>query len=273
MLHGFANSGAWWLPWALPLSRHFQIHLPDLPGHGEAVDASPPGADPFAEIADEIEAYIAAQRLSEVRLVGFSFGAYLGQYLLTHRPGLPIHSFLNIEHPPWTLVAVDFPCGMSRDVLAEFAQVVHLVNDDAQLPLMKVGELPKLVADAYLTTIVRIAEKSLSNQAATWLLEQVMGTGPVRRWILQMVGWPWGYRIIRAYHEGTYDLRAKLSSIKVPVWAVGTREASLFAGDPLPYLGQRIPNFQPHYFEGASHAFLYRHPLQFHDLLEKFLNS
>lgn len=78
LLHGGYGSWTHWVRNVLPLSRHFRVLAPDLPGLGES--ATPPEpwtADGLAAIvARGIEQLVPAGE--ELRLAGFSFGGVIG---------------------------------------------------------------------------------------------------------------------------------------------------------------------------------------------------
>lgn len=81
MLHGFRRCGLTFLPQMAPLSRHFRLIIPDLPGHGE----SPPGRT-LLKISDmlvAIDAIYGQLRIREASLLGHSMGGVVaGRFAL-----------------------------------------------------------------------------------------------------------------------------------------------------------------------------------------------
>jgi len=101
LLHGFRRCGLTFLPQLEPLSRHFRLLIPDLPGHGE----SRPGKKSVA-ISDMLAAIDAVYRrfhLRQADLMGHSMGGVVaGKYALAHPSR--VRSLIFLESLP--LVAV-----------------------------------------------------------------------------------------------------------------------------------------------------------------------
>ena len=75
MIHGLGSSRAAWDPIAPILSRHRELILLDLPGHGASRLERDSGT--FDGLADSVERWIVAQKLTGVAMVGSSMGARL----------------------------------------------------------------------------------------------------------------------------------------------------------------------------------------------------
>ena len=75
MIHGLGSSRATWSPILPALSRHRELVLVDLPGHGETPAEEESGT--FAGLARSVREFVAAQGLNGVDMVGSSLGGRL----------------------------------------------------------------------------------------------------------------------------------------------------------------------------------------------------
>lgn len=83
LIHGLGSSRAAWTP-ILPLLRHRELILVDLPGHGASAAQADSGT--FRGLAQSMDHWLAAEGLYGVPMVGSSMGARL--VLELHRRGL-----------------------------------------------------------------------------------------------------------------------------------------------------------------------------------------
>jgi len=84
LLHGGYGSWTHWIRNVLPLSRHFTVAAPDLPGLGEsATPPEPHTAEGLARIvADGLDIVFGAQ--GGLHIAGLSFGGVLGGHVAAH---------------------------------------------------------------------------------------------------------------------------------------------------------------------------------------------
>jgi pimeloyl-ACP methyl ester carboxylesterase len=79
MLHGWGSSAELMRPAAAGLDGQFRIHNVDLPGHGRT--PPPPEAWGVPEFAELVEAYLAAQDLSRIPVIGHSNGGRIALFM------------------------------------------------------------------------------------------------------------------------------------------------------------------------------------------------
>ncbi|GAA4460355.1 alpha/beta hydrolase [Nemorincola caseinilytica] len=82
LLHGAIGSSSQLMPLADALSATYDVHVPDLPGHGGRAFADAPFS--MQLFAQSVLAYMDEKGLSKVSIFGYSMGGYVGMYLARH---------------------------------------------------------------------------------------------------------------------------------------------------------------------------------------------
>lgn len=86
ILHGAIGSSRQLRTLADKLTRHYDVHLFDLPGHGGKELPAEPFSISF--FANAVLGYIHANKLRDLTIFGFSMGGYIGLQLARRHPGL-----------------------------------------------------------------------------------------------------------------------------------------------------------------------------------------
>lgn len=86
LLHGIGVSGAYFLPFAEVLARHFDVRVLDLPGYGET--PRPDHALSPTELADVAAKYLEKVEVRSATIVGQSMGCQTAARLALHHPSL-----------------------------------------------------------------------------------------------------------------------------------------------------------------------------------------
>jgi 2-hydroxy-6-oxonona-2,4-dienedioate hydrolase len=85
LVHGLGVSGRYFLPLAERLARHFAVHIPELPGHGDS--SRPDHALDVPALADVLEAWLEAAGLpDQLVIVANSMGCQVAAALCVLRP-------------------------------------------------------------------------------------------------------------------------------------------------------------------------------------------
>jgi pimeloyl-ACP methyl ester carboxylesterase len=90
-VHGYGGSCIAFLPAFDYLRKSFNVHAPDLPGFGRSSGPFPKAAGALENldyICDFLHGYLQEHTISEVHLVGHSFGAYICVHFATRYPDL-----------------------------------------------------------------------------------------------------------------------------------------------------------------------------------------
>ena len=84
LIHGYGVSSTYWLPAAARLSRHADVYVPELPGHGLSDHARRPLTVP--ELAESLLSWIGRQDLPDPVLVGHSLGCQIAAEAAVRSP-------------------------------------------------------------------------------------------------------------------------------------------------------------------------------------------
>lgn len=85
LLHGALGSSAQFESLKENLSAQYELHLPDLPGHGGTGLQHPFSIQSFAHY---LEGYVGQYKLEGASVFGYSMGGYVAMYLAKRRPEL-----------------------------------------------------------------------------------------------------------------------------------------------------------------------------------------
>jgi pimeloyl-ACP methyl ester carboxylesterase len=87
LLHGAIGNRSQLQPLQQCLSKYYDVHVLNFPGHGNAVATA---AFSIPSFADHVKNYIEEQALEQVSIFGYSMGGYVALYLAAHFPGLVV---------------------------------------------------------------------------------------------------------------------------------------------------------------------------------------
>lgn len=119
LLHGWAMHGGIFAPLVAPLSRHFELHLVDLPGHGHS-RGSTLSIDPAACAAALV------QQLPRAPWLGWSLGGLVAMHAALADQS-PVTGLIAVAASPRFVAARDWPHGVDASVFARFGD--GLAND------------------------------------------------------------------------------------------------------------------------------------------------
>jgi pimeloyl-ACP methyl ester carboxylesterase len=126
LLHGALGAASQFAPWLPLLESHFEVHTLDFEGHG----AQPFAARPFAiaHFAENLEAFLAQNGLTQVHVFGYSMGGYVAVYLARRKPELFRKIFTFATKLDWS------PEGAAREVrLLDIDTILSKVPKFAQM--------------------------------------------------------------------------------------------------------------------------------------------
>ncbi|KAB2968617.1 alpha/beta fold hydrolase [Zoogloea sp.] len=158
LLHGWGLSASVWKPLLGHLHPQRPVHVPDLPGHG---DASPAG-ETLASWADALLPALPDNCV----LVGWSLGAHLALHLAHHRPDRIARLVLIGASPRFTACG-DWPHGLPDTSLAEFRAQFDSAPEATQrrfIALQSIGDQARKAVAAALTDSLTPADAA--HQAA-----------------------------------------------------------------------------------------------------------
>ena len=115
LLHGWALHGGVWGPWLDDLERVARLHIVDLPGHG--MSAWREDIHGLGELARAVLEGVPAGSV----VLGWSLGGMVALELAHQYPGR-LAALVLVASTPKFVASEDWPHGMGRDVLDDFAQ-------------------------------------------------------------------------------------------------------------------------------------------------------
>jgi pimeloyl-ACP methyl ester carboxylesterase len=165
VLHGWAHSIQVVKPFAELLSDDFEVHLLDLPGHGKT--SAPAEVWAMEDFARCVKGYLDDQGISQVTMIGHSFGGKTSMKLASMYPEL-IQSLVLINSsgiPPIR------PVGKRVKIflISKLRSLVKLVDKSFNLSLFRSWFVPKFASPDYLNagpmlkTFVRTVNEDLSE--------------------------------------------------------------------------------------------------------------
>ncbi len=114
MLHGWALHSGIWAGMQEPLSRHFRLHLLDLPGHGQSVAGD-------SQTFDAWVSEIAAMLPERAAVCGWSLGGQIALELAVREPRR-VERVILVSTTPSFITRGDWTLGIEPGVLEQFAK-------------------------------------------------------------------------------------------------------------------------------------------------------
>ena len=232
LIHGWGLGRAAWQPVIGPLSAHYELHLVDLPGYGEA----PPDTRGFAEIARSI-----AERLPRGSILcGWSLGAMLALEA-AHQCAERIAALILVGATPCFVQRKDWPHGQPETLLGMFTAALRSNPRDT---------LQRFVAllnqgDTQARTNTRKQQQSLPVENL-----------PDNDSLLQGLEW------LRKT-----ELHARAATVSIPTLLIHGEHDPLMPLSAAQWLAEHLPEAQLEVFKAAAHAPFLSDPERFAELL------
>jgi len=119
MLHGWGMHGGIWESTAVRLAESFEVHVVDLPGHGES---NSPDSFTLDNVVDQLSARFGQQ----VTVIGWSLGGIIAQRWAVREPQ-NIKRLVLVATTPSFAQHDDWDSGMSQEMLTQFS--IELENN------------------------------------------------------------------------------------------------------------------------------------------------
>ena len=237
LLHGFSADKSIWLRFARQLRRHYQLLIPDLPGHGETPFAA--DADhSMPRQAERLALLLATLHLSQVHLIGNSMGGFLATVFASRYPEQVLS------------LALQDPAGLSSATPSQLEQQVRQ------------GLNPFLQLD--FADFTRFYALSMARPP---YIPQLMLKGIACRYQRQRA-------LLAAIFADFFDARltaAELAQIKVPVLLCWGEEDQLIDISAAALWQQQLPQLQLQVFAGIGHLPMLEIPKQSAAIYREFL--
>lgn len=236
LLHGWGMHAGIWRPIVELLATQFRLHLIDLPGHGSSAPLESFTLDTVCDALIQVVP-------ERAHWLGWSLGGLLALEFAARNPQRVERLILMASNPRF-VVTDDWPHGMARTVLEEFARDLLL---DHQATLNRfLGLVARGSAD---TTVLRELRRAVSA-APPPTASALRG----------------GLAILR-----DVDLRSRLDAVSMPLlWLAGARD-TLVPIAALRRVHEQYPHMQLQEIPQAGHAPFMSHPQETVAMITEFL--
>ncbi len=150
LLHGFAESSQGWIPFIEDFSKHFQLIIPDLRGHGRSTNPNPTEIFSIRQAAQDVLALLDHLDITEFKTIGLSLGAVTSLHMSVLQPERVDAQVLvgGTTHFPEECrnIMRNMPVEMYPEAAWEYYRKIHK-NGDEQIRLL-LSQFSKF-ADSY----------------------------------------------------------------------------------------------------------------------------
>lgn len=239
MLHGWGLHGGLFRQVLEPLSRHFRLHLVDLPGHGRSGMLE--GEYTLSNIARQISENVPG----DATWLGWSLGGRIA--LQAAADGHAIDKLLLVGATPCFVQQADWPHAMPE---RELLQLAESLKSDYRQTLQR-----------FLAVQSRGSERGREELRA--LRGELFGHGEPNKDALAG-----GLEILRCV-----DLRPLLSKIQQPTLVLHGQRDTLAPLAAAEYSVSQLPHGELRVVKGAGHAPFISHPEEFVTAIKEFLHG
>ncbi|MGI9464561.1 MAG: alpha/beta fold hydrolase [Aestuariivirgaceae bacterium] len=237
-LHGIGGSADTWQPQVAHFQGRFEVLAWNAPGHG----GTPPlDKVSVANLAGRLAEDIDRAGLEKTVVVGHSFGGMVAQQFVRDYPGKVAGLVLSA-----TSAAFGSPDG---DFQKQFvADRTRPLDEGKSMAQMASQVMPKLLG-------------SNAGQAAIDIARNAMSTVPEQT-----------YRATVALLT-TFDLRADLANIAVPVLVIAGEQDRMTPPQMMERMALRIPGARFELMKDTGHLAPMEKPIEFNSLVESFVGE
>lgn len=265
LIHGLTASSLFFRKQIPELSKHFQVVVPDLRGHGLSEVSNDHLT--MARLAADLKQLLAQLNLSKVTLIGWSMGAQvIFEYIKSYTCQV-IDKIVIIDMTPKLMKSADWNCGLTGVFSRKPGDFGH--EDNLFLLSVMLNDW-----EAYSRVVAqRILNKSLYNEkmefnAAAdfkgkddlpWLYEEARKN---KAWVIA------AFWIAMAGQ----DYRPVLKEITAPCLLTYGAESNYYPPENCDYMQKQLPDARILRFEGCGHALHIQDPELFNRAVINFLN-
>ncbi|HSI37566.1 MAG TPA: pimeloyl-ACP methyl ester esterase BioH [Methylotenera sp.] len=237
LLHGWGMHGAVWQPIVKRLSKHFTLHLVDLPGMGLSRPIEPFHLHAVAE-------KVAEMLPANADIVGWSLGGQVAMRIALDRPDM-VRRLVLVGATPSFVNKDDWQVGISPEIFRNFADNV---NADYHNTMTQFLTLQCMGSKDARSTVKLLRSKFAERPVpTTQTLQKALNI------LLET------------------DLRAEVANLRKPTLLVHGDRDTLAPVQAAHWMMQNLPHGYLRVMAGASHAPFLSHQEQFIDAVIQFL--
>jgi pimeloyl-[acyl-carrier protein] methyl ester esterase len=219
LIHGWGLNGAVWDSLAARLANSYELHIVDLPGHGQSTHVH---ADTLEAVADCV-----AQASDCTNLAGWSLGGQVAMSIALRHPAV-VRKLVLIGSTPKFVASEDWANGKPLAVLDQFAQ--ELATNYA--PTIRRFLALQTLQAPHARAIIAALQRAVTARGAPDTMALMAGLDLLR----------------------SNDLRAVASTIAAPTLILQGARDALTAAHAAAWLADAIPHATLRLFDDAAHA-------------------
>lgn len=277
MLHAFGMDARQFLPFILPLTKHYTFYLPHFRGFGLAAGLTLPRFDfieQYATDTKQVIDYITTKTgVNKIAIAGISMGA-LVMWAYFQRFGTnTVSRYLNIDQAPIIHNQPDWQGGVFGARQAElFAQFETLIHDaEPYLPTYEFRHLPYRLKTGLLAMERDFSLLSVSRQHSQLLVKALGYQATHKIALMEHVTWQHKLRCLSAYIKLPYDYRQVLTTVDIPTTLLIGGRSQLYDPKWQQRLAPMLPYVTTRILPKSGHAVPMDAPIGFYRVLKEFL--
>lgn len=247
MLHGFTGTWRTWMGLIPTLSRHYQVIIPDLLGHGDTTAPPDPDRYRIEYAAADLITLLDTLKLEQVALLGYSMGGRLALYTATHYPERI--AALSLE-------------SASPGLRTRQEQIARQQHDNALADRIEQDGIVAFVEEWEALALWQSQQHTLSEAARQQLRQERLGQRPIGL-----------ANSLRGMGTGTQpSLWHQLPNLNIPVQLIVGELDSKFV-EINHSMSAMLPQAQLEIIPGVGHAVHLENTPIFHQHIDHFLNK
>ena len=280
LLHAFGMDAREFFPFILPLCQRYQFYLPHFRGFGLASDIKLTQFDFIEQYVGDTRAVIShicdQHNIASLPVVAISMGALVMWAYFQRFGSDKISHYLNIDQSPVIHNQPDWQGGLFGNqqdkYFADFQAVLDMV-----LPYLNHTEdfthLPYAIKQQMLDMEQRFSLLSVGRWQSKALIQTLRYRTPRQRVFYQHGSWQHKVHCLQAYLHLSYDYRAGLEHIDIPITLLIGALSQLY--DPVwqQHLTNILPDAIAIMAKQAGHAIPFDCPIEFYRQLKQFLKN
>ena len=277
MLHAFGMDTRQFLPFILPLAKHYRFYLPHFRGFGLATALTLPDFDfieQYAEDTEQVLKYITIENNTEaVSVAGISMGALVIWAYFKRFGTSKVSRYLNIDQAPIIHNQADWQGGLfgvhQKELFAKFDKII-----DDTAPYLTIDDfrhLPFALKSGLLEMEQAFSLLSVGRRHSQLVVKTLSHRAPYQVALMTHATWQHKLRCLAAYMQLPFDYRDTLKAVDIPTTLLIGGRSQLYDPKWQLKLADILPNARVEILAKSGHAVPMDAPVGFYRALKGFL--